>query len=144
MQLISSLYVGGLDKAILRPFIKRDWRFGHYEMEGLQDPLSRFSRMLLRPISLRKKSKDHADLEELVLEPLAQSECLIVDTCISQDSSKVISYIDIQRLFFSIVSFKRAALDSSLLGDADLMEVFKEVKFLNGRNLQCWGGFCSQ
>jgi hypothetical protein len=25
---------------IERPFAVRDWRFGHYEMEGLQDPLS--------------------------------------------------------------------------------------------------------
>ncbi|KAF8644477.1 hypothetical protein HU200_066444 [Digitaria exilis] len=33
----SKLY-WGLDRPIQRPFILRDWRFGHYEMEGLQDP----------------------------------------------------------------------------------------------------------
>ncbi|KAI3469249.1 hypothetical protein Pfo_025912 [Paulownia fortunei] len=67
------MYAGGLDKPILRPYIVRDWRFGHYEMEGLQDPLSRFSRYMLRPLSLRKKAKPHADSEEFVLEPLQLS-----------------------------------------------------------------------
>jgi hypothetical protein len=33
-------FSGGLDVPIERPFAVRDWRFGHYEMEGLQDPLS--------------------------------------------------------------------------------------------------------
>ncbi|KAL2470238.1 Beta-glucosidase-like SFR2 [Abeliophyllum distichum] len=28
------MYAGGLDKPILRPYIERDWRFGHYEMEA--------------------------------------------------------------------------------------------------------------
>jgi hypothetical protein len=28
-------YIGCLDWPIQRPFILRDWRFGHYEMEGL-------------------------------------------------------------------------------------------------------------
>ncbi|KAH6757943.1 Glycosyl hydrolase superfamily protein [Perilla frutescens var. hirtella] len=64
------MYAGGLDKPVFRPFIKRDWRFGHYEMEGLQDPLSRLSRYMLRPLSLGKKAKRRADLDELVLEPL--------------------------------------------------------------------------
>jgi len=34
------LLSGGLDVPIDRPFAVRDWRFGHYEVEGLQDPLS--------------------------------------------------------------------------------------------------------
>jgi hypothetical protein len=34
------MFAGGLDVPIERPFAVRDWRFGHYEMEGLQDPLS--------------------------------------------------------------------------------------------------------
>ncbi|ONI27935.1 hypothetical protein PRUPE_1G112100 [Prunus persica] len=53
------MYAGGLDEPIQRPFIQRDWRFGHYEMEGLQDPLSRFSRFILRPFSLIRKPKKH-------------------------------------------------------------------------------------
>ncbi|PIN18105.1 Beta-glucosidase, lactase phlorizinhydrolase [Handroanthus impetiginosus] len=64
------MYAGGLDKPITRPYVARDWRFGHYEMEGLQDPLSRFSRCMLRPFFLRKKAKPQTDSEELVLEPL--------------------------------------------------------------------------
>jgi len=46
---------GGLDRPIQRPFILRDWRFGHYEMEGLQDPFSRFIRSIISPISQKKK-----------------------------------------------------------------------------------------
>ncbi|KAL0457529.1 UNVERIFIED_CONTAM: Beta-glucosidase-like SFR2, chloroplastic [Sesamum latifolium] len=67
------MYAGGLDKPILRPYVIRDWRFGHYEMEGLQDPLSRFSRYLLRPFFLRKKINPNTDSEDLVLEPLMSS-----------------------------------------------------------------------
>ncbi|XP_057428276.1 galactolipid galactosyltransferase SFR2, chloroplastic-like [Lotus japonicus] len=39
---------GGLDEPIQRPYIERDWRFGHYEMHGLQDYLSIFFRFLMR------------------------------------------------------------------------------------------------
>ncbi|KAK8448240.1 hypothetical protein SEVIR_8G248000v4 [Setaria viridis] len=49
------MYAGGLDRPIQRPFILRDWRFGHYEMEGLQDPLSCFIRSIFSPISHKKK-----------------------------------------------------------------------------------------
>ncbi|KAG2559315.1 hypothetical protein PVAP13_8NG311400 [Panicum virgatum] len=49
------MYAGGLDRPIQRPFILRDWRFGHYEMEGLQDPFSRFIRFIISPISQKKK-----------------------------------------------------------------------------------------
>ncbi|KAL6907800.1 hypothetical protein ACP4OV_001970 [Aristida adscensionis] len=49
------MYAGGLDRPIQRPFVLRDWRFGHYEMEGLQDPLSCFIRSILLPISRKKK-----------------------------------------------------------------------------------------
>lgn len=65
---------GGLDEPIHRPYIQRDWRFGHYEMEGLHDPLSRFSRYILGPFSLRRKRKPQRDdNDELVLEPLELS-----------------------------------------------------------------------
>nr|GMD73980.1 beta-glucosidase-like SFR2, chloroplastic [Ipomoea batatas] len=67
------MYAGGLDEPIWRPYIERDWRFGHYEMEGLQDPLSRFSRFILRPFSIKKKSKSKTVNEEVTLEPLMQS-----------------------------------------------------------------------
>ncbi|KAL0305259.1 UNVERIFIED_CONTAM: Beta-glucosidase-like SFR2, chloroplastic [Sesamum angustifolium] len=67
------MYAGGLDKPILRPYVVRDWRFGHYEMEGLQDPLNRFSRYLLRPFFLRKKTNPNTDSDDLVLEPLLSS-----------------------------------------------------------------------
>ncbi|GAV71672.1 Glyco_hydro_1 domain-containing protein [Cephalotus follicularis] len=63
------MYAGGLDEPIWRPYIERDWQFGHYEMEGLQDPLSRLSRFILRPFSLKKKRHPQKDGAELVLQP---------------------------------------------------------------------------
>ncbi|VVA96740.1 unnamed protein product [Arabis nemorensis] len=39
-----------------RPFVDCDWRFGHYQMDGLQDPLSRVARaLLIWPLVMRKK-----------------------------------------------------------------------------------------
>ncbi|KAF8017748.1 hypothetical protein BT93_H2829 [Corymbia citriodora subsp. variegata] len=64
------MYAGGLDKPIQRPYVLRDWRFGHYEMEGLQDPLSRMSRCIFRPFSLRKKRKSQEEEQEIILQPL--------------------------------------------------------------------------
>ncbi|OMO54135.1 Glycoside hydrolase, family 1 [Corchorus capsularis] len=65
------MYAGGLDKPIQRPYIERDWRFGHYEMEGLQDPVSRLSRWVLRPFFLKKTKRKSKKVEpELVLQPL--------------------------------------------------------------------------
>lgn len=61
---------GGLDKPIQRPYVPRDWRFGHYEMEGLQDPLSRLSRCIFLPFSLRKKRKSQKEEQEIILQPL--------------------------------------------------------------------------
>ncbi|XVF62401.1 hypothetical protein PTKIN_Ptkin09bG0004600 [Pterospermum kingtungense] len=67
------MYAGGLDKPTQRPYIERDWRFGHYEMEGLQDPLSRLSRSLLRMFSLKKRRKSKKVDSELVLQTLEPS-----------------------------------------------------------------------
>ncbi|EXB94370.1 Beta-glucosidase-like protein [Morus notabilis] len=68
------MYAGGLDEPIQRPYIDRDWRFGHYEMEGLQDPVSRLSRLILRPFSLAWKQKQRKDEDvPLVLQPLELS-----------------------------------------------------------------------
>ncbi|KAF8387610.1 hypothetical protein HHK36_026263 [Tetracentron sinense] len=67
------MYAGGLDKPIWRPYIHRDWRFGHYQMDGLQDPLSCLSRYILKPFSLRKKTKPQMDDADLVFEPLELS-----------------------------------------------------------------------
>ncbi|XP_031252986.1 beta-glucosidase-like SFR2, chloroplastic isoform X2 [Pistacia vera] len=64
------MYAGGLDEPMQRPFVERDWRFGHYEMEGLQDPLSRLSRLILLPFSLIRKRKPQKDDAELVLQSL--------------------------------------------------------------------------
>ncbi|KAK4782795.1 hypothetical protein SAY86_007169 [Trapa natans] len=64
------MYAGGLDIPIERPFICRDWRFGHYEMEGLQDPLSRFSRSIFRPFSLARKRNSQVAEREIYLQPL--------------------------------------------------------------------------
>ncbi|XP_044500494.1 beta-glucosidase-like SFR2, chloroplastic isoform X2 [Mangifera indica] len=64
------MYAGGLDEPIQRPYVERDWRFGHYEMEGLQDPLSRLSRFILLPFSLIRKRKPQKDDAELVLQTL--------------------------------------------------------------------------
>ncbi|KAJ8767310.1 hypothetical protein K2173_017354 [Erythroxylum novogranatense] len=61
------MYAGGLDEPIQRPFIERDWRFGHYEMEGLQDPLSRLSRFILRVFTPKRKVKHYEDDTELVI-----------------------------------------------------------------------------
>ncbi|CAM8915186.1 unnamed protein product [Rhodiola kirilowii] len=69
------MYAGGLDEPIQRPFILRDWRFGHYEMEGLQDPLSRLSRCLFESLSLRRKSRPQKDKDAklILLEPMETS-----------------------------------------------------------------------
>lgn len=64
------MLAGGLDKPVYRTFIERDWRFGHYEMEGLQDPLSRLSRCIIRPFFPRRKKKSKKAVPELVLQPL--------------------------------------------------------------------------
>ncbi|XP_020114142.1 beta-glucosidase-like SFR2, chloroplastic isoform X3 [Ananas comosus] len=50
------MYAGGLDEPIQRAFVLRDWRFGHYEMDGLQDPFSRFLRFITAPFSRKKKN----------------------------------------------------------------------------------------
>uniref|UniRef100_A0A0C9RLY0 TSA: Wollemia nobilis Ref_Wollemi_Transcript_11775_2447 transcribed RNA sequence n=1 Tax=Wollemia nobilis TaxID=56998 RepID=A0A0C9RLY0_9CONI len=41
------MYAGGLDVPIQRPFIQRDWRFGHYQVDVLKDPVSSIGRFLL-------------------------------------------------------------------------------------------------
>ncbi|KFK38111.1 hypothetical protein AALP_AA3G071000 [Arabis alpina] len=52
------MYADGLDKPQWRPFVDRDWRFGHYQMDGLQDPLSRMARaLLIWPLIMKKKIK---------------------------------------------------------------------------------------
>ncbi|CAD6255459.1 unnamed protein product [Miscanthus lutarioriparius] len=58
------MYAGGLDRPIQRSFILRDWRFGHYEMEGLQDPFSHFIRSIFSPI-LRKKKIHYIEYEDI-------------------------------------------------------------------------------
>ncbi|XP_043708649.1 beta-glucosidase-like SFR2, chloroplastic [Telopea speciosissima] len=64
------MYAGGLDKPELRPYIVRDWRFGHYEMDGLQDPLSRLSRFVFQVFSPKRKIKPEFDDIDLFLQPL--------------------------------------------------------------------------
>lgn len=63
------MYAGGLDEPIQRPYIQRDWRFGHYEMDGLQDPVSRFARLFSAPFSRKKKVHQSED-EDMVLQPI--------------------------------------------------------------------------
>ncbi|XP_074291914.1 galactolipid galactosyltransferase SFR2, chloroplastic [Silene latifolia] len=66
------MYAGGLDQPLWRPYVDRDWRFGHYEMEGLQDPFSRFLRFICKPLTVRRKSEvEDEDVEStlLTLEP---------------------------------------------------------------------------
>lgn len=67
------MYAGGLDEPIWRPYADRDWRFGHYEMEGLQDPLSRFFRFICRPLSPRRKSNYEDEDVELALLPVGST-----------------------------------------------------------------------
>ncbi|KAK7264752.1 hypothetical protein RJT34_32362 [Clitoria ternatea] len=64
------MYAGGLDEPIQRPYIERDWRFGHYQMDGLQDNLSRFTRFIIRPFSLKRKTKHQKKNAKLILQPL--------------------------------------------------------------------------
>ncbi|GJU42917.1 beta-glucosidase-like SFR2, chloroplastic isoform X2 [Tanacetum coccineum] len=66
------MYSGGLDEPIMRPYVERDWRFGHYEMEGLQDPFSRFSRFITRliPLRRRKKAENREEYDELMVQPV--------------------------------------------------------------------------
>lgn len=52
------MYTGGLDIPIQRPFVQRDWRFGHYEFDGLQDPLSRLFRFLSGLIIFQRQSSN--------------------------------------------------------------------------------------
>lgn len=62
------MLAGGLDEPIQRPYIERDWRFGHYEMDDLQDYLSQFSRFIIQRFSLKRKKKSQK--EQLVLHSL--------------------------------------------------------------------------
>jgi len=68
----------GLDKPQWRPFVDRDWRFGHYQMDGLQDPLSRVARtLLIWPLIMKKRIRKvkikHTDDAGLVLHPALAS-----------------------------------------------------------------------
>lgn len=49
---------GGLDVPMDRPFAVRDWRFGKYEVEGLQDPVSSFFRYLREGAFFRRKKSN--------------------------------------------------------------------------------------
>ncbi|XP_064948814.1 beta-glucosidase-like SFR2, chloroplastic isoform X2 [Musa acuminata AAA Group] len=60
------MYAGGLDEPIQRPYVRRDWRFGHYELDGLQDPLSRLWNFVTVPFSPKKK----VELEDPLVAPL--------------------------------------------------------------------------
>lgn len=57
----SLMYSGGLDVPVYRPFIQRDWRFGHYQVDDLHDPLSRFGRFLLAILFLKIAKKRKQD-----------------------------------------------------------------------------------
>ncbi|KAL9265674.1 Beta-glucosidase-like SFR2, chloroplastic-like protein, partial [Drosera capensis] len=57
---------GGLDVPTWRPYVDQDWRFGHYEMEELQDPLSRFWRSIRGPFFPRMKIAPEDDPEVLL------------------------------------------------------------------------------
>lgn len=59
------MYAGGLDRPIQRSFILRDWRFGHYEMEGLQDPFSRFITSIISTILWKKKKIRYIEDEDI-------------------------------------------------------------------------------
>ncbi|PKU87550.1 Beta-glucosidase-like SFR2, chloroplastic [Dendrobium catenatum] len=59
------MYAGGLDEPIYRPYIARDWRFGHYEMDGLQDPVSRLWRSITAPITRKKKKASVLEEDDL-------------------------------------------------------------------------------
>ncbi|XP_074582368.1 beta-glucosidase-like SFR2, chloroplastic [Curcuma longa] len=61
------MYAGGLDEPTQRPYIQRDWRFGHYEMSSLQDPVSRTWRMISRPFSRNKKAQTEEVDDQLLL-----------------------------------------------------------------------------
>lgn len=61
------MHSGGLDEPTMRRYVERDWKFGHYEMEDLQDPLSRFARWVLQPFSVCREMKAHQDDDELIL-----------------------------------------------------------------------------
>ncbi|KAG1326146.1 beta-glucosidase-like SFR2, chloroplastic [Cocos nucifera] len=63
------MYAGGLDEPIQRPYIQRDWRFGHYEMDGLQDPFSCLIRIFSAPFSHKKRVHQSED-DDMVLQPV--------------------------------------------------------------------------
>lgn len=43
-----AMHAGRVENRIKRPFVKKDWRFGHYRPDGLQDPVSRTMRWICR------------------------------------------------------------------------------------------------
>lgn len=52
------MYAGGLDAPVERPLVQRDWRFGHYQIDALQDPVSCLFRFLCRVLYIRGRSSD--------------------------------------------------------------------------------------
>lgn len=67
------MYAGGLDKPIWRPYNPRDWRFGHYEIDGLQDPLSCLFRSIFGIFHwkhTKKTSLDDTLLDDVILQPI--------------------------------------------------------------------------
>ncbi|XP_042403751.1 beta-glucosidase-like SFR2, chloroplastic isoform X1 [Zingiber officinale] len=61
------MYAGGLDEPTQRAYIQRDWRFGHYEMSSLQDPVSRTWRFISRTFSSRRKAQTEEVDDQLLL-----------------------------------------------------------------------------
>ncbi|KAJ8498862.1 hypothetical protein OPV22_009414 [Ensete ventricosum] len=80
------MYAGGLDEPIQRPYVRRDWRFGHYEMEGLQDPLSRLCSLVTAPFSPEKKKKK-VQLEDSRVAPTSSSSSSSERISTSYDAS---------------------------------------------------------
>eukprot|EP00249_Psilotum_nudum_P018184 c26679_g1_i1 orf=551-1774(-) len=50
------MLAGGLDVQVERCFVQRDWRFGHYKPDGLQDPLSQLLRSIWSIPLVRSKN----------------------------------------------------------------------------------------
>lgn len=48
-----AMYAGRAENRVNRPFVRKDWRFGHYRPDGLQDPVSRTMRWICRARHMR-------------------------------------------------------------------------------------------
>lgn len=53
-----AMHAGRVKNRVKRPFVRKDWRFGHYRPDGLQDPVSRTMRWICRAPQMRSTRQE--------------------------------------------------------------------------------------